>query len=113
MSRVEAALPGLGAIPEARRERPDDLAGRQVPPSEHRGWLARARPRRLPGSRGPPDTMTIQPWGVLTAGQAGGYPSQRQSMPGTQALWQGQQRLTADGMGDEAMPAGNERELND
>ncbi len=75
--------------------------------------LARARPRRLPGSRGSPDTLTLQTWLVLTAGLAGCYPSQRQPMPGTQTLWPGLQRLKADVIGDEAMQAGNESEPKD
>ncbi len=86
------------------RERPDDPAGRQGPPSECRGWLARARPLRLPGSRGPPDTLTLQTWVVLTAGLAGGCPSQRQPMPGTQKLWPGLQLLKGEVIGDEWGP---------
>ncbi len=86
------------------RERPDDPAGRQGPPSECRGWLARARQLRLPGSRGPPDTLTIQTFVVLTAGLAGCCPSQRQPMPGTQKLWPGLQLLKGDVIGDELGP---------
>ncbi len=66
--------------------------------------LARERPRRLPGSRGLPDPLTRQTGGVLTAGRAGGCPSPRQPMPGTQTPWPGRQRLKGEVIGDEWGP---------
>ncbi len=112
-----AQFPIFGIFFEMAAGDPRDAVSRNHAITVFRVWdgmlLARARPRRLPGSRGPPDTLTIQTFVVLTAGLAGFYPSQRQPMPGTQKLWQGLQLLKADVIGDEAMPAGNESEPKD
>ena len=71
------------------RTRPDDPAIWHVTVDTIETLRALAAHDGFNVARGPPNTMTIARFVVLTAGLAGFHPSKRQPLPGTAKLWEG------------------------
>ena len=71
------------------RKRPDDPATLHVTVDTIETLRALAARDGFNVARGPPNTMTIARFVVLTAGPAGFHPSKRQPLPGTAKLWEG------------------------
>ncbi len=75
-------------IPNLARARRDDPTGRRVSGDDIRALCALASRYGFKVPGGPPE-MTIAGFVVLTGCLAGLLPSKRQSLPGTQKLWEG------------------------